>query len=87
MARETPFTFTSKPFFINYSGEPIPVLGSVDVNVTYKIQHHKVPLIVVKGFGLTLMGCNCLQVFNLDWQKIFVLQSTELIHVQPMLQK
>ena len=71
----------------SYSGEPIPVLGSVDVNVTYKTQHHKVPLIVVKGSGLTLMGRNWLQVFNLDWQEIFVLQSTEHSPVQPIVQK
>ena len=60
----------------SYSGEPIPVLVSVDVNVTYKTQCHKVPLIVVVGSGFTLMGCNWLQVFNLDWEEIFVLQNT-----------
>ena len=53
-----------------YSGESIPVLGSVDVTVTYKTQCHKVTLIVVKGSGITLMGRNWLQVFNLDWQEI-----------------
>ena len=42
----------------SYSGEVIPVLGSVDVNVTYKSQSITVPLIVVKGSGLTLMGRN-----------------------------
>ena len=71
----------------SFSGEPISVLGSVDVNVIYKTQHHKVPLIVVKGSGLTLMGRNWLQVFNLDWQEIFVLQSTEHSPVQPIVQK
>ena len=71
----------------SYSGEPILVLGSVDVNVTYKTQCHKVPLIVVKGSGLTLMGRNWLQVFNLDWQEIFILQNTTVSPVQPILQK
>ena len=54
----------------SYSGDPISVLGSV---VTYKTQCHKVTLIVVKGSGLTLMGRNWLQLFNLDWQETFVL--------------
>ena len=40
----------------SYSGESIPVLGSVDVTVTYKQQYHTVPLIIVKGSGLTLMA-------------------------------
>ena len=44
----------------SYSGESIPVLGSVSVTVTYKTQCHKVTLIVVKGSGITLMGRNWL---------------------------
>jgi len=32
----------------SYSGEPIPVLGSVNANVTYKAQSHTVPLVVVR---------------------------------------
>ena len=75
----------SRVSLCSYSGEPTSVLGSVDVNVTYKTQHHKVPLSVVKGSGLTLIGHNWLQVFGLDWQKIFVLQSAELNPVQPIL--
>ena len=71
----------------SYSGESIPVLGSVDVTVTYKTQCHKVTLIVVKGSGITLMGRNWLQVFNLDWQEIFVLQSSDASLVQQILQK
>ena len=64
----------------SYSGDPIPVLGSVDVTVTYKTQCHKVTLIVVKGSGLTLMGRNWLQ-------SIFVLQTSVASPVQQILQK
>ena len=71
----------------SYSGEPIPVLGSVDVTVTYKSQCHKVTLIVVKGSGITLLGCNWLHIFNLDWQEIFVLQSSVDNPAQQILQK
>ena len=71
----------------SYSGESIPVLGSVDVTVTYKSQCHKVTLIVVKGSGITLLGRNWLHVFNLDWQEIFVLQSSVDNPAQQILQK
>ena len=71
----------------SYSGEAIHVLGTVDVNVTYKGQSHKVPLIVVKGSGHTLMGRNWLQLFKLDWQEIFLLQSNSVSPIQQILQK
>ena len=51
---------SSQARLCSYSGEVIHVLGTVDVNVTYKGQSHKVPLIVVKGSGHTLMGRNWL---------------------------
>ena len=71
----------------SYSGEVIPVLGSVDVNVTYKSQSVTVPLIVVKGSGLTLMGRNWLQLIKLDWQEIFLLQNNPVSPIQNLLQK
>ena len=63
-----------------YSGESIPVLGSVDVKVTYKCQSFTVPLIVVKGSGFTLMGHNWLQMFKLDWQEIFVVNNGSILY-------
>jgi len=71
----------------SYSGEPILVLGSVNVNVTYKAQSHTVPLVVIKGSGLTLMGHKWLQVFNLDWQEMFLLQNSPVNPVKQILQK
>ena len=62
-------------------------MGSVDVNVTYKSQSFKVPLIVVKGSGLTLMGRNWLQLFKLDWQEIFLLQNNPVGNIENTLQK
>ena len=84
MAREKPSTFTSKPLFIF---QPIPILGSVDVTVTYKTQCHKVPLIVVKGSDLTMIKCNWFQVLNQNWQEVFVLQKTAVSPVPLILQK
>ena len=42
----------------SYSGESIPVLGCVDVNVKYGSQEANLPLVVVKGEGPSLLGRN-----------------------------
>ena len=64
----------------SYSGESIPVLGSVNVKVTYNCQSFTVPLIAVKGSGITLMGRNWLQIFKLDWQEIFVVNDESILY-------
>ena len=45
------------------------------------------PLILVRDSGHTLMGCNWLQVFKLDWQEIYLLQNTTINPIQQILQK
>ena len=57
-----------------YSGEPIEVLGSIDMTVTYKEQSACVPLLVVKHNGPSLLGRNWLQKFTLDWREIHSIQ-------------
>ena len=59
----------------SYSGEAIPVLGSVDVSVKYKGQVAQLPLVVVKGDGPSLLGRNWLDQIQLDWREIHYLQS------------
>ena len=61
-----------------YSGEPIEVLGSVDVKATYKEQSATLPLLVVKHSGPTLLGRNWLQQFKLDWREIHTIQINPL---------
>ena len=43
-----------------YSGDSIEVLGSTDINVTYKDQAACLPLLVVKHNGPSLLGRNWL---------------------------
>ena len=62
----------------SYSGEPIPVVGSVEVNVVYKQQSAKLPLLVVHEDGLSLLGRNWLSQLKLDWQEIHHLSTTPL---------
>ena len=61
-----------------YLGEAIEVLGSVDVNVTYKEQSAYVPLLLVKHKGPSLLGHDWLQKFKLDWREIHSIQFSRL---------
>ena len=61
----------SKAGLYTYTGESIAVLGSADVQVEHHGQSLKLPLIVKKGEGPSLLGRNWLSVLKLDWQHIF----------------
>ena len=58
--KEKPALAPSQVRLCSYSGEPIPVIGSVEVNVAYKQQSARLPLLVVLGDGPSLLGRNCL---------------------------
>ena len=62
----------------SYSGDSIPVLGSLDVSIQYKDQITNLPLLVVEGSGPSLFGRNWLKCIKLDWQEINYLQSNAL---------
>ena len=55
----------------SYSGECIPVVGSIDVCVSYKGQKITLPLVIVRGVGPSLLGRNWLQNMQFNWQEIF----------------
>ena len=58
-----------------YSGEGLQVLGKKNVMVKYGKQEFCLPLIVVKGDGVSLFGRNWLEVIKLDWKVINKLSS------------
>ena len=62
----TPSDVTSR----TYTGEVLPVLGQVDVTVTYESQVISLPLVIIRGNGVTLFGRNLLEHIQLDWSKI-----------------
>ena len=63
--------FPSNVRLCAYSKEPIPVVGSINVDVDYKGQTaQQLPLLIVKGNGPTLLGRNWLQHVQLDWKAI-----------------
>ena len=52
----------------SYSGETIPVLGSIDTELRYKGQRACLTLLVVRGTGPSLIGKNwmeCLKIYGL----------------------
>ena len=65
--RLAPVLKYSNAMLKTYTGEHIKVLGSIDVNVTYKNQKKQLPLLVVSGDGPSLFGRNWLQQIKLDW--------------------
>ena len=62
----------------SYSGESIPVLGTVDVRVKYGGQEVTLPLLIVKGEGPSLLGRNWLEEIKLNWYEIVWLQNAAL---------
>ncbi|VDI65612.1 Hypothetical predicted protein [Mytilus galloprovincialis] len=54
-----------------YMGEQIPVIGRAIVNVNYKKESAKLPLLIVKRKGPNLLGRDWLNKLQLDWKDIF----------------
>ena len=50
------------------------MLGQVDVTVTYESQVISLPLVIIRGSGVTLFGRNWLEHIQLDWSKIHSLR-------------
>ena len=59
-----------------YTGEQIPVVGKIPVNVSYKEQNKHLYLYVVERDGPCLMGRDWLTEITLDWKRIGLLTST-----------
>lgn len=53
-----------------YSGERLPVIGTLDATVRYKDQERQLTLTVVAGDGPSLLGRDWLQHLTLDWKEI-----------------
>ncbi|KAJ8032524.1 hypothetical protein HOLleu_26075 [Holothuria leucospilota] len=67
--------YETKVTLRSYSGENVPLLGSIKVPVSYKgsqAQHHE--LLVVKGKKPSLFGRDLLEHVKLDWANIFTLE-------------
>ena len=67
---------TSKAQLKTYTGEVIPILGEIEVEVQYKGQHSEQKLLVVAGKGPSLLGRDWLSQIKLDWNQLNHLQTS-----------
>ena len=63
-----------------YTGELLPVLGSITVPVHHNYQQKILPLLVVKGGGPSLLGRDWLQHLHLDWKTIHQVCLIDVLH-------
>ena len=61
-----------------YSKESLTVLGKLNAQVEYEEQTTTLPLLVVKGSGPLLLGCDWMSVIQLNWARIHYTPSTGL---------
>ena len=54
----------------SYRSKPLDVLGSCTVEVTVHGKTASLPLVVVKGEGISLLGRNWLEEIRLDWNEV-----------------
>ena len=62
---------SSSAMLTTYTGETIPVLGELQVPVTYEKQENHLPALVVRSNGPNLFGRNWMEVIKLNWDSIF----------------
>ena len=70
-----------------YTGEPVPVVGQLNVKVQHGEQEAKLVLVVVTGNGPTLLGRNWLKYLRLDWKQISQLHSVKMQKLHTVLDR
>lgn len=70
-----------------YTGEKISVIGTINVDVSYQHQQHKLQLLIVPGTGPSLLGRDWLQHINLDWTRVNLLHSSPDKRIDEVLAK
>jgi hypothetical protein len=55
----------------SYTGDQIPIVGKLEVPVTYGEQHYMLPVVVAEGDSPALMGRDWLSKLKLNWSTIF----------------
>ena len=73
-----PTVKTSKAQLKTYTGEVIPILGEIEVEVQCKGQHSEQKLLVVAGKGPSLLGHDWLSQIKLDWNQLNHLQTSAM---------
>lgn len=53
-----------------YGDQTLPVLGKIQVDVRYEGQSYSLPMVVVRGKGVSLFGRDWMKHIRLDWKAI-----------------
>ena len=61
----------------SYSGDKLDLLGESQVSVKYGAQTMTLPLVVVKGSKVPLLGRNWLEHIKLNWSEVFTVQEMD----------
>ena len=70
---------TLHKYLRTYTGEPMEVVGELQVTAAYGEQQKKLPLYIVPGNGPTLLGREWLQYLKLDWKQIATVTQEQLL--------
>ena len=70
LTQQAPTLKQSSVRLTTYTGEPVPILGAIDVTATVNAQTKDLALQVVRGDGPSLLGRDWLAVIQLDWPQI-----------------
>ena len=64
-----------------YAGEKIQPMGSFSMEVKYNKKGAILPLLVIKGNGPNLLGCNWLPYIWIDWKSIYLVSNDKLQNI------
>ena len=70
-----------------YTNEPMKVTGTLNVKVQHEDQFKKLVLVVTAGNGPRLLCRNWLNHINLNWKKLFAIQTAQLGSLHTLMQR
>ena len=71
----------------SYSGQEIPTIGEISVDVKYKQTEKNLKLVVAKGKKVSLLGRNWLKQIKLDWKEVFSVKQNHQRKLDDLLKK
>ena len=70
-----------------YTGQPISVKGSIEVDVCYEDKSHSLDLLIVQGSGPSLLGRDWLRAIRLDWSYLKLVRSSPDLKCQQVIDR
>ena len=64
-----------------YTGEKVPLLGTVNTTIKYRDQTTTLPVLIVKGQGPNILGRDSITALKLKWRSVHQLKSLDLAAV------